>query len=81
MSRKIEITFHVDCQFSQQVTVSEELYNQLILDADSNDVCEIENGKANMLYCEIQDLIDWKDILDTGDFEDVSITEVPQNCD
>jgi len=81
MSKKIKISFHVDCRFSQEVTVSDELYNRLILDADQNDVCEIENKKVNMLYCEIQDIIDWTDMLEAGDFEDISITEVPQNCD
>jgi hypothetical protein len=80
MGKKINISFHVDCRFSQEVTVTDELYNRLILDADQNDIREIENKKVNDLYCDIQDIIDWKDILELGDFEDISITEIPQNC-
>jgi hypothetical protein len=38
-------------------------------------------AQLNDAYAIINDLIDWKNILDTGDFENISIREEPQNCD
>lgn len=79
MSKTVVITLTVECVYSQQITVSDILYGRLMLDADMNDVSEIENGEGNILYQEIESLIDWKDILSKGDFEDISISEVQRN--